>query len=105
MLRAGVPVDIIHDSWLDRTALMFAAQYNRTDVIRLLLQNGADVNRRNLSGNTAVHWAAGWNKPEAIALLVKHGASINIKNNVGDKPIDDARENKSEAAVLILEQL
>ena len=84
---------------------MFAAQYNRTDVIRLLLQNGVDVNRRNLSGNTAVHWAAGWNKPEAIALLVKHGASINIKNNVGDKPIDDARENKSEAAVLILEQL
>ena len=102
MLKEGVPVDcIMHD----RTALLFAVLCNKTDVIRLLLQNGADVNKRDRLGNTPVHYAAMMNYTEAIAMLMRHGASINITNNRGEKPIDLARRFKKEAAVRMLEQL
>ena len=80
---------------------MPAALRNRTDIIRLLLQNGANVNKQNRLG----YRAAVNNNPEAIALLVKHGASMNITNNDGYKPIDVARWNNNEATVRMLEQL
>ena len=102
MLKEGVPIDCI--DWRDRTALLIAAQCNRTDVIRLLLQNGADGNKRNRLGDTPVHQAARRNNTEVIAMLMKHGASINITNNFGETPIDAARRWKSEAAVRMLEQ-
>ena len=56
MLKEGVPIDCI-DRY-DQTALFDAALRNKTDVIRLLLQNGADVNKRDFWGRTPVHWAA-----------------------------------------------
>ena len=104
VLRAGVPVDIGVDE-ADLTALMKAARFNRTDVIQLLLQNGADVNKEDGLGDTPLHYAAYGNNPEAIALLVDHGASINITNIMGDKPIDQARQLENEVAVRMLEQL
>ena len=103
-LRAGVPVDIVVDG-LDRTALMVAALYSRTNVIRLLLQNGADVNRQDGWDNTAVHWATKQNNPEVVAMFVENGASIHIRNNQGYQPIDLARQNNSVVAVRILQQL
>ena len=63
---------------------MITAGDNRTDVIRLLLQKGADVNKRNRSGYTPVHYAAGWNLTEAIAILIDHGVIINILDNGGN---------------------
>ena len=103
LLEEGVPVDCVDG--FDRTALFRAAQNNSTDVIRLLLQNGANANKRNLDGYTPLHEAAYENSTEAIAVLVEHGASINIKNNDGEKPIDEARWRENEAAVRMLEQL
>ena len=104
LLQAGVPVDCV-DHQLDLTALFPAALLNKTDVIRLLLQKGADVNKRDRYGNTPVHWAASGNSTEAIAILIEHGASINITNDKGDKPIDTARRYERDGAVRMLEQL
>ena len=56
MLHARMPVDCA--DVLDRMALIKARQFNRTDVIRLLLQRGADVHKPNHFGNTPVHLAA-----------------------------------------------
>ena len=106
LLEEGVPIDCVDGR--DQTALFRAVFNNRTDVIRLLLQNGANANKRNRLGNTPVHYAAMVNSTEAIAVLLKHGASINIKNNLGRKPIDEARGimwNNNGAAVRMLEQL
>ena len=104
LLKEGVPVDCAH--WVHhQTPLFHAASNNRTDVIRLLLQNGANVNKRDHGGDTPVHWAAMDNSTESIAVLVEHGASINIENDIGEKPIDVARWRENEAAVRMLEQL
>ena len=103
MLKEGVPVDCIDGD--DITALFLAAQFNKTDVIRLLRQNGADVNKRSRWSDTPLHLAAINNHTEVIAMLMKDGASINITSTYGEKPIDTARRVKSKAAVRMLEQL
>ena len=102
LLQEGVPVDCAVDE-VDYTALSPAAQFNRTDVIRLLLQKGADVNKRDRFGRTPVHHAARDNSTEAIAMLIEHGASINITDDEGDTPVHWAvRWNKTEAIAMLI---
>ncbi|KAI0389517.1 ankyrin repeat-containing domain protein [Xylariaceae sp. FL0594] len=49
--------------WVDatdlqgRTALTFAAEHNRIDVVVLLLDKGANINAMKGRGHTALHWA------------------------------------------------
>ena len=88
-----------------RTALQLAAMYNETDVIRELLQRGADVNKRDRNhGQTALHCSALNNITDTIRLLLENGASTTIKDNEGRTPIDLAREWKKQEAVLLLQQ-
>ena len=79
MLEARMPVDSVDGR--NQTTLMHAASHNRTDIIRLLLQKGPYLNKRN--------------RCEAIAVLMEHGASINTTNNRGEKPIDLARKSET----------
>ena len=74
LLDAGVPVDSV--DWDGDTALRSAAYENRTDVTRVLLKKGADVDKRSGDDHeTALHIAAMFNKTDVIELLLKHGAS------------------------------
>ena len=95
-----MPVDIDDgDGW---TALITAAFKNRTDVVRYLLNNGADVNKQNSWGVTALHWASFRNYTDVMRILLKHGARKDIKDKHGRTPIDVARLwNKKEAADLL----
>ena len=104
MLDAGVPVDSVDpkNRW---TALRWAALWNRTDVMQLLLQRGADVNKQSGYYHvTALHRAACDNHIGVIEVLLKHGASTNIKDNERRTPIDVARERNYEAAIRLLER-
>ena len=60
------------------TPLMQAARSGDTATVELLLQAGADVNRRNAGGMTALSWAACENHPEVVKLLLAAGALVNI---------------------------
>ncbi|MFK7749478.1 MAG: ankyrin repeat domain-containing protein [Kordia sp.] len=40
-----------------KTPLMYAARYNRVDIINLLLENGAKVDAKDNSGRTAIDYA------------------------------------------------
>ena len=101
-MDGGMPVDSVDG--VGRTALQLAAMYNETDVIRELLQRGADVNKRDRNhGQTALHWSAMNNSTDAIQLLLENGASTTIKDKKGRTPIDVARENNHQKAVLLLQ--
>jgi ankyrin repeat protein len=55
--------------------VMFAARNGNPDVIRLLVEAGANVNAREpLRGTTALMWAVEQRHPEAVAALLKAGA-------------------------------
>ena len=86
MVEAGMPVDIYDGE--DRNALIRAARNNQTDVVRYLLNNGANVNKQNSLGNTALHFAPHFNNTDAMRILLQHRARKDIKNNYGCKPMD-----------------
>ena len=53
---------------------------------RELIENGDDVNKKDVWGNTPLHWAT-FNGYEMCELLIKNGADINAKNYSGQKPL------------------
>jgi ankyrin repeat protein len=53
------------------TPLMYAARYNRTDIIKVLVKNGANIKTRDKKGNTAMKFAKLSNAQDAVALLEK----------------------------------
>ena len=99
MINAGVPV---HSRSEGYTALQLAAMSNRTDVVQVLLQKGADVNKQIDGGWTPLHYAAHWNSTNVIRVLMQQGASTNIKDKYGTTPLDIARELNKEEVVRLL---
>ena len=53
---------------------MFAALFNRVDIIELLLAHGAHLNARDQQGNTALGCAKAMNAHDAAALLEQKSA-------------------------------
>ena len=69
------------------TALMIASRTGRPEAMRLLIDRGADVNRReSWHGETALMWAAAENHAEAVALLASRGADLEARSNVPEFP-------------------
>nr|OQO16332.1 hypothetical protein B0A51_16030 [Rachicladosporium sp. CCFEE 5018] len=82
-------------------ALHYAAELGRLDVIRVLLEHGADVNEllteaglimvkdesKSLYASwTPTHFAAYGREVEAMELLEKHGARLDVKDKNGKTP-------------------
>ena len=100
MLREGMSVDVsIGNGW---TALGCATWHDQTDVIKLLVGEGADVNRQDVVKGTPLHMAARNNKTEAVRLLLDNGADINLKNIHKKTPLDEACKG-SEVERLLLQ--
>jgi Ankyrin repeats (many copies) len=87
--------DIDPKGW-GRSPLHLAIQQGHLGLAKWLLENGADVNRRNRFGDTALtaicrpplpgHWA------EAVELLVAFAADPTIKNDDNESALDYARK-------------
>ena len=65
------------------SALMWATRKGHSEVVKILLQNGADVNAKNLYGTTALMWSARKGYPEVAEILLQSGAEVNDTNNYG----------------------
>ena len=74
--------------------------------VRLLLDQGADVNKATLLGRTPLLVAASTSGTlETIRLLVQKGADVNAADNFGNTPlIAAARGDNAEAAKLFIEK-
>jgi ankyrin repeat protein len=58
------------------TAMHAAAENGHLEVLRFLIENGAELNPRVTSGQTPLTLAAAADQAEAVALLQSHGATI-----------------------------
>ena len=70
------------------TPLITASLFGKIEVVRALVEAGADVNYQNKEGSTALHTAAFFCHPEIVGILLDNGADKNIRNNAGSTPLE-----------------
>ena len=100
-LAANADVDAVDEK--GKTALMRAAIGNHADVVQLLIERGADINRQDRSnGNTALSYAAWTGNVTTLMRLLDHGANVDAKNRQGHTALMDASINGHAPCVRIL---
>lgn len=81
-------------------AIVAAANFCHRDCIETLLDYGADIHARDLSGNTPLHAAAKHEAPgPVVELLLARGADANLQNQSGSTPLQHALSIMNTAAV------
>ena len=93
-LDAGCDVNAIVVSHTGETPLHLAASRCRPEFCRLLLQRGADVNKRGPRNTTPLHQCLWVERPAGHAVrevLLSHGADMHAKNDHGNSPFGYAR--------------
>ncbi|XP_014205603.1 ankyrin repeat family A protein 2 [Copidosoma floridanum] len=83
-IHAG-SVDTLDDNGL--TGLMWAAGYGQLSSARLLLQAGANQNKKGSQGQTPLHFAAASGHHDLVRLLLNHGANPNACEDEGNTPL------------------
>ncbi len=101
--------DINYMNNLGVTPLTYVINTRKTEMVKFLLENNADVNKKVKDGNTALHIACNYSPGydpekvvsegkivddiEIVQLLLDHGADMNIKNDNGMTPYLLASKN------------
>lgn len=71
-----------------KTPLMIAALWCvRTEIIKLLISSGADINAYEFDGWTPLFYAIEQGNLEAVELLLSSGANINVQDDRGRTPL------------------
>ena len=86
------------------TALMIAVRNRNTEMVELLLQNGADVGQKDEEGNTALIFAAVQDKKEIVEMLIERGANLDDKGSLNLTPLGWAKRNFYNENVEILKK-
>jgi len=66
----------VNEKCNDMTPLMYAARYNRVEIMNLLLQNGASLKQTNSKGFNALKYAQLSNAKEAITAITQETTAI-----------------------------
>ena len=85
------------------TPMMFGAFAGNTDLIRLLVRYGANVNyAAKETGQSALTSAITAGKPEVVAVLIELGANVNQQAPDGDTPLKMAKNGDQDDVVAML---
>ena len=83
--------------------LIEASKKGHTQIAKLLIHNGADVNVASMGG-TALIWASYKGHTETAKLLIDKGADVNAVDKYGDTALTDASYNgHTETAKLLID--
>jgi len=92
LVLKGADVNISSDNGFSVYPIHSAVAANQTEIARMLLDHGAQVNVKQKSGVTPLHSAAQNGNLELLIMLLEHGAMVNIRMEGGKLPADLAAE-------------
>jgi len=99
LIQRGAEVDAFGRGWMTGTAIHSAVSRLQSDVVRILLEAGANPNMRQSAGWTPLHAAAMNSDLTSVELLLASGADPTAANDEGRSVIDLATESGDEATV------
>ncbi|KAH7173109.1 hypothetical protein DER46DRAFT_596919 [Fusarium sp. MPI-SDFR-AT-0072] len=85
------------------TDLMLTSYYGHRVIVKLLLEEGADIEAKDSQfGRTPLSWATGNGHEAIVKLLLEKDANVESKDKYGWAPLSLAAENGHEAIVKLL---
>eukprot|EP01102_Stenamoeba_stenopodia_P021749 TRINITY_DN8853_c0_g1_i1.p1 TRINITY_DN8853_c0_g1~~TRINITY_DN8853_c0_g1_i1.p1 ORF type:complete len:278 (+),score=57.43 TRINITY_DN8853_c0_g1_i1:424-1257(+) len=91
---------LLHKNICGINVLHGAAYFGRGDIVKALLEMGADVQITDSIGRTPIHYSAMSNKEaSAIRSLHEHGADINATDKYGMTPLHVAYQRRQHRAL------
>jgi len=85
-IRTGVNINGTDSK--GNSALMFAANSGKFEIVKLLLENGANPNQRNfVEGFTPIFDAIKNGHYDIVKLLIESGADLSVTDNQGNTPL------------------
>ncbi|MBN1798788.1 MAG: ankyrin repeat domain-containing protein [Spirochaetales bacterium] len=89
---------------MEATILCAISESNKLEVAEYLINRGANISLRDISGDTPLHNAAGRGSSRMIELFIAKGAPLNAINYYGETPLHKAVVlNRTEAADCLIE--
>src|SRR5688572_22708372 len=98
LIERGAEVDAFGRGWMTGTAMHSATSRLQSDVVRILLDAGANPNVRQSAGWTPLHAAAMNGDLSSVELLLAAGADPTATNEEGRSVIDLANESGDDAS-------
>lgn len=100
LLESGAEVDERSFDY-DKSALIWAAEIGRPEIIRILLCHGANISLQDCSGETGLHYASQSGNLAAVRVLLDHNAPLEVRNIHGHTPLDNAEHQGVVRAILM----
>ena len=70
-----------------RTSLIWTSCYNNTDLLKWLIDNGANINHQDRNGFSALHFAVKEQHFDTAEILIKNKADLELKDSNGNTPL------------------
>lgn len=91
LIKQGLNLEHTNDK--GGTALIVAARFGITDVVKALLRKKVNPDLQDNVEYTALHYAARYNNLQVAKALVQRGANVNPSDSYGFTPLFEAAEN------------
>ena len=118
LLFAGAPVN--QKNALGQTALHVCSRNNdgsnrvlelpsnlnntTLNVMRLLIESGAQIDVQDSNGDTPLHYACKYNNRYLVKILLEKGGDVSLKNHKGQTPLDVAAHEDHEIVKTIMQK-
>jgi ankyrin repeat protein len=108
-LRSEMVISLLKAGASGRSALKgypghvaLALEWDCNTILRVLLERGAETDRKDARGNMPLHNAIMRRRHEAVEILLGAGADISLTNNDGETPLHLAIHEDSEELGIVL---
>lgn len=109
LLHAGADPNYESDDGFPALAAAISSgRLDLLELVRILLDAGADVHHRDFNDYTPLHSAVAMRHPELISVLLDHGADPRARTRIDDRatPLEEAQyQGNEEGAAMLLAAL